>query len=208
MDTVYEGTWYFGANSYIAGQVVGEYLAEMVKKNWGGQIDAIVGVYYVGGGEVVMDRVTGAVDALKSDSGLSLPGDDKIYIFDAGSSDQTLTAKQTATDFLTANPDLRHIVFATHNDETGLGVYAGIEASGRQSDCYLISTGGDTPYHEAVRRGAGDVWIASAAFSPELYGDQVIPMAIDILEGKDVPMEVFLNHFPITPYNLDEFYPE
>jgi len=206
MDTIYEGTWYFGANGYIAGQKAGEYLAPLIEEQWDGQVDAFVGIYYMGGGVISSERVTGALEALQA-SGVDFPDEDNVYFFDAGASDQTMNAMQLVRDFLTANPDLRHIVFSTHNDEVGLGVFSGIEAAGRQEHALVVSTGGDTPYHEAVRRGAGDVWVASTAFAPETYGAQVIPMAIAILEGQDVPMEVYLEHFVITPFNLEELYP-
>lgn len=208
MDTVYEGTYYFGANSYIAGEVLGEYMASVIKDKWGGQIDAFVGISYQGGGDVVMDRVKGCQDYLMKAEGITMPDAANLFMFDAGASDQTVKAKQTVTDFLTAHPDMKHIVFTAHNDETGAGIFAGIEASGREADCFVGSTGGDTPYQEHVRKGGGDVWIASSAFAPEKYGAQVIPMAIDILEGKEVPMNTYLDHFVITKENMDQYYPQ
>ncbi len=208
MDTIYEGTYYFGANSYIAGQVLGEYLATQVADRWDGQIDAIVGCWYQGGGDIVKDRVVGAEDALKAAEGITLPDDDMIFEVDAGASDQAATLKAYATDFLTAHPDLHHVIFLANNDESGAGLFAGIELAGREADCFIGTTGGDTPFQDHIRAGGGDVWLASTSFAPEKYGEQVIPMAIDILEGKDVPMEVFMNHFVITKDNIDEYYPQ
>ena len=208
MDTIYEGTYYFGANSYTAGQVLGEYMAEVIKDKWGGKVDAFVGAYYLAGGDIVKDRVTGAIDYLKEAEGIEWPADDLVFIFDAGSSEQTVKCKQLATDFLTAHPDMKHVVFSAHNDESGAGLFAGIEASAREADCLVGSCGGDTPFRDHLKAGGGDVWIASSAFAPEKYGSQVIPMAIDILEGKDVPMEVYLNHFVINKDNVKEYYPE
>lgn len=208
MDTVYEGAYYFGANSYEAGQVLGEYMSGLIIERWGGKIDAFVGLYYLAGGDIVMDRVKGCEDYLKGVKEIEFPGDDMNFLFDAGSADQTVIAKQTTTDFLTAHPDLKHIVFVTHNDESGAGVFAGIEVSGREADSMLGSTGGDTPFHDHIRAGGGDVWVASSAFAPEKYGAQVIPMAIDILEGKDVPMMVYLEHFVLNKDNLYEYYPK
>ena len=206
MDTIYEGTYYFGANSYVAGEVAGEYLAQKIKENWGGDLDAFVGMYYMGGGDIVADRVIGCIDKLKT-SGINMPDDDMILILDAGASDQAQTARKIVTDFLTEHPDFQHVAFAANNDETGVGIFAGIEMSNRLENCYAVTTGGDTPFREHLQGGGGDSWICSTAFTPELYGEQVIPMAIDILEGKDVPMEVFLNHFPLTKDNVLEYYP-
>lgn len=207
MDTEYEGGYYFGANSYNAGKVLGEYLAERVKTDWGGQLDAIVGCWYQGGGDIVKDRVVGAVDALKAASGITMPADNMIIEVDAGASDQAATLKTYAQDFLTAHPDLHHVIFLANNDESGVGLFAGVELAGREADCFIGTTGGDTPFQEHIRAGGGDCWVGSTSFAPELYGDSVIPMAIDILEGKDVPTNVYMEHFVITADNIDEYYP-
>lgn len=171
MDTVYEGTYYFGANSYLAGKVLGEYLAERVISDWDGQIDAIVGCWYQGGGDIVKDRVVGAVDALKAAEGVILPANDMIFEVDAGASDQAATLKAYATDFLTAHPDLKHVIFLANNDESGAGLFAGIELAGRETDCFIGTTGGDTPFQDHIRAGGGDCWVGSTSFAPEKYGN-------------------------------------
>jgi ribose transport system substrate-binding protein len=207
MDTVYEGGWYFGANSYNAGKVLGEYLAQRVVSDWGGQLDAIVGCWYQGGGDIVKDRVVGAVDALKAASGVTMPADDMIYEVDAGASDQAVTLKTYAQDFLTAHPDLHHVIFLANNDESGAGLFAGVQLAGREADCFIGTTGGDTPFQDHIRAGGGDCWVGSTSFAPEKYGEYVIPMAVDILEGKDVPLMAYMEHFVITAENIDEYYP-
>ncbi len=208
MDTVYEGAYYFGVDGYSAGEVLGEYAEGVIKDRWDGEVEALVGIYYVGGGDLVLDRVLGFKDYLKEKAAdLDMPDEDMEFVFDAGADEQTLDARDTITDFLTANPDLSKVLVVTHNDETGAGVFAGVELSGREDDVLLFSHGGDTPFHEHLRGGGGDVWVSSVAYAPETYGSQVIPMAIDILEGKDVPEFVFLDHFALHEGNIDEHYP-
>ncbi len=208
MDTVYEDTYYFGVDGYKAGEVLAEYAESVIKDRWDGKVEALVGIYYVGGGDLVLDRVLGFKDYLKEKAtGIDMPDEDMEFIFDAGADEQTLDARDTITDFLTANPGLNNVLVITHNDETGAGVFAGVELSGREDDVLLFSHGGDTPFHDHLRGGGGDVWVSSVAYAPETYGSQVIPMAIDILEGKDVPLFVFLDHFPLHEGNIDEYYP-
>jgi len=209
MDTVYEGTYYFGTNSYEAGRVLAERAVKDIKEVWDGEVEALVGLCYMGGGDVVLDRVTGFYDYLDEEAAdISLPDESNRFEFDVGAGEQVLVGRDTITDFLTAHPDLHKILVVAHNDETGSGAFAGVELSGREDDVMIFSHGGDTPFHEHVRGGGGDVWIASVSYAPETYGSQVIPMAIDILEGKDVPMNVYLNHFTLDKDNLDEYYPE
>lgn len=208
MDTVYDGAYYFGANSHEAGVLIGKHLGECAKDKFGGQVDAVVAMYYMGGGDVVADRANGAFEGLEAVEGITLPGEDMYFMFDIGASDQTANCKTTTQDFLTAHPELEHVVFISSNDESGAGIFAGVEAVGRQDNCLIGSVGADTPFQDHIRQGGGDVWVGSTAFTPEKYGDGVIPMAIDIIDGKEVPEEVYVEHFVITKDNLDEYYPE
>jgi ribose transport system substrate-binding protein len=148
------------------------------------------------------------VDALKAASGVTMPADDMIIEVDAGASDQAATLKTYAQDFLTAHPDLHHVIFLANNDESGAGLFAGVQLSGREADCFIGTTGGDTPFQDHIRAGGGNCWVGSTSFAPEKYGEYVIPMAIDILEGKDVPLMVYMEHFVITADNIDEYYPQ
>jgi len=208
MDTEYDGAYYFGANSYTAGKVLGEYMATRVISDWGGKIDAINGCWYQGGGQIVKDRVVGAEDALKAATGVTMPAADMIIDVDAGASDQAATLKAYAQDFLTAHPDMHHVIFLANNDESGGGLFAGVQSAGREADCFIGTTGGDTPFRDHVKQYGADCWVGSTSFAPEKYGDYVIPMAINILQGVTVPDHMYMDHFVLTADNMKQYYPE
>jgi ribose transport system substrate-binding protein len=49
--------------------------------------------------------------------------------------------------------------------------------------------------------------IGSVGFFPERYGEGLVSLALDIVQGKEVPPAVFMKHTLITRQNVDNFYP-
>jgi ribose transport system substrate-binding protein len=79
---------------------------------------------------------------------------------------------------------------------------------GKKENFFIVSHGADTPFIENMRKGKGDVWLGSVAYTPERYGEFIIPWLKDILDGKDVPRIMNPKHFVVTADNIDEYYPE
>jgi ribose transport system substrate-binding protein len=56
-------------------------------------------------------------------------------------------------------------------------------------------------------RKSNSCLIGSVAYFPERYGEQLIPLALDILTQRvQVPNAVFIKHQLITPGNLKQHY--
>ena len=49
--------------------------------------------------------------------------------------------------------------------------------------------------------------IGSVAYFPEKYGEAIMALALDKLNGKEVPPATFVRHQLITIDNIDAFYP-
>jgi hypothetical protein len=49
--------------------------------------------------------------------------------------------------------------------------------------------------------------VGSVAYFPERYGDELIPLALSILQKRPTPPAVFIEHQLITPANVGLFYP-
>lgn len=207
-DYIVEGAYYFGANQYQAGVVLGRYLAEQVKERWDGQLDAMIFAACYQCGELLIQRMDGILDGYKE----TFPNfpDDMVFRFENNNptSQQTPNTRQIVTDFYTAHPDMTHIVVATNNDEGGLGALSAVETMGKEENFLIVSHGGDTPFQEKIRAGKGDLWIGSVAYMPERYGEFMVPWLKDILDGKDVPREMSPEHFVLTADNIDQYYPE
>jgi len=59
----------------------------------------------------------------------------------------------------------------------------------------------------AELRRPGTRLIGSVAYFPERYGDELIPLALNILRQKPVPAAIFVKHQLLTPRNVDLVYP-
>jgi ribose transport system substrate-binding protein len=49
--------------------------------------------------------------------------------------------------------------------------------------------------------------VGSVAYFPERYGEAVLSLAVDKLQGKVIPSATFVRHQMITSKNVDSFYP-
>jgi ribose transport system substrate-binding protein len=50
--------------------------------------------------------------------------------------------------------------------------------------------------------------VGSVAYFPERYGESLIPLAIDIIQGKATPPAIFVKHQLVARDNLKRIYPE
>ncbi len=208
-DYVVPGAYYFGANQYQAGVVLGRFLADQVKRKWGGKLDAMIFAACYQCGELLIKRMDGILDGYK-ETYKNFP-DNMVFRFENNNptTQQPMNTQRIVTDFVTAHPNLNHMVVATNNDEGGMGALAAVETMGKQANFFVISHGGDTPFQEKARAGKGDVWIGSVAYMPERYGEFMVPWLKDILEKKpNVPNEMSPQHFVLTKDNLDKYYPK
>lgn len=208
-DYIVPGAYYFGANQYEAGVVLGRFLAEQVKKKWAGKVDAMIFAACYQCGELLIKRMDGIRDGYK-ETYKDFP-DNMVFRFENNNptTQQTINTQRIVTDFYTAHPAMTHIVVATNNDEGGMGGLAAVETMGKQDNFFVISHGGDTPFQDKIRAGKGDVWIGSVAYMPERYGEYMIPWLMDILQKKpNVPKEMSPKHFVLTKDNIDKYYPK
>lgn len=60
---------------------------------------------------------------------------------------------------------------------------------------------------DEMMRRPGTRLIGSVAYFPERYGAQLIQLALNILEQRQTPPPIFVNHQLITPQNVDSIYP-
>ena len=56
-------------------------------------------------------------------------------------------------------------------------------------------------------RRPGTRLIGTVAYFPERYGEELIPLALGLLENKPVPPATFVKHQLLTPKNVNLIYP-
>jgi ribose transport system substrate-binding protein len=207
IDVLYTGAtgaegYFFGANNQMAGEVCGEGLAVAIKKNWGGEVDMYLAFFNSENGDLVRLRLAGMVDGMRK-AGIQISDDQVEFIeMGGGGSDTTLVANRKMTDWLTAHPDLRHIAVGTVNTETGQGVFSAVQTADRDSDVFLATNNNGMQTLAAFELGE-NCWLGGSAYYPTKYGEYIIPMALDILAGKDVPRIMTMEHQFLTRNEID-----
>jgi ribose transport system substrate-binding protein len=198
-----EQAWFFGANNPMAGEVAGKGLAKAIKAQWGGQVDALVLFFNSENGDLVKKRLTGMAVGMRA-AGISLP-ESKVQLIDmgGGGSDTTLVGNQKMTDWLTAHPTLHHIAVGTVNTETGQGVFSAVQSANRDKDVLLATNNNGMQTLAAWALGK-NCWLGGTAYYPTKYGDYIIPLCIDILNGKNPAKIQTMQHEFLTRNEIDK----
>jgi ribose transport system substrate-binding protein len=195
--------WFFGANNQMAGEVAGQGLAKAIKSKWSGKVDTLLLFFNSENGDLVKKRLSGMYDGMKA-SGIGLAAN-KVEFIDmgGGGSDTTLAANQKMTDWLTAHPTLHHIAVGTVNTETGQGVFSAVQAANRDKDVLLATNNNGKQTMNAFALGDNS-WLGGTAYYPTKYGDYIIPLAIDIVNGKNPAKIQTMKHEFLTRADLDK----
>ncbi len=204
IDIPMPGATFFGANNYQAGYLAGEGAGNYAKEHWGGRVDKVLSIELPQSGEVVMQRSRGMWEGIQAV--VDVPGEDIIHLDGKETQD---TARQVACDALQGIPDAEYLIVTAVNDEMALGGLAAVETCGsetNQKNYIAVGQSADEAAQAAMRE-EGSHFAGSTAYFPERYGDYVVPALIRLMNGEDLPSEIFMEHVFINLDNLNEYYP-
>lgn len=195
------GAIFFGADNYRAGMIGGRALGRWAKENWNGQVEALLLLELPIAGPLPQLRITGTIAGLAQ----VLPGMDTramTHLDGKGEFEHSLDAVRK---YLRRTPPKRTLIAAV-NDPMALGALRAFEEAGRNHLCAVMGQNAIRAAREELRR-AGTRLIGSVAYFPERYGEELVPLALAILQKKPVPSSVFVKHDLITPKNVGLIYP-
>lgn len=92
------------------------------------------------------------------------------------------------------------------NDPSCLGALRAFEEAGREEHCLAVGQNTSIEARRELRRPHSRL-VGSVSYFPEQYGEAVISLALDKLQGKDIPPATFVKHQLITKENVDSIYP-
>jgi ribose transport system substrate-binding protein len=193
---------FMGANNSYAGFVVGESVGQQLQAENGCTYDLVITLESPQVGQVNEDRTMGMLDGLSSVCG-EIPADKLQRLGVGGTTDLAL---EQVTNALPTIPSGGTLVVMSLNDDMALGALAAARTAGRESELRIGAQGADPSAWQEI--ACNPVWLADAAYFPERYGRTLIPAMIDILDGKEVPTELFTPHIAVTKDNITELYPE
>lgn len=204
IDIPHPGATFFGADNEYAGKLAGEYMAELAKEEWNGEVDCLLLVDQMASGELPRKRILGSIPPLEE----AIPGFTEDQVFFVEGKQDAATAQQVVSDFLSAHPDWHHILIGALQDDGFRGACAAVEVAGREDDVLAVGQN-ENFFVEYARANPEENFVRGAVgYFLTDYGKWLAPAVKDKLDGKDVPENVYVEHQVITRENLDELFPE
>jgi ribose transport system substrate-binding protein len=195
------GAVFFGADNYRAGMIGGRALGRWAKENWGGKVEALLLLELPIAGPLPQLRITGTVAGLTQ----VLPGAETYSVIHLDGKGEFEHSLDAVRKYLRRTPPKRTLVAAV-NDPMALGALRAFEEAGRSHLCAVMGQNAIRAAREELRR-SGTRLIGSVAYFPERYGEELMTLALAILQKKPVPSSVFVQHELITPKNVGLVYP-
>lgn len=199
IDIPLPGATYFGVDNYHAGRIGGEAIAQAIRERWDGRVDYVIALEVPRSGPAVAARVQGQIDAiaervpLRSEQVLHLDSENTYGV-----------AYRRTQDALSRIPVGNRLAVIGINDGTVRGAIAALAQSGHIGHAVAVSQGADRLALEELRRPHTPL-VGAVVFAPETYGERAIPLALDILAGKEVPPAVYQQHRLIRPDHEQDY---
>ena len=204
VDIAHEGAVYFGADNYGVGPIVGEYLGNLVKEEWG-EADCVL---------IVEDSISGVDVLARTDNILDgyrkvFPDypEDQVFKVDGGA--DTTSAQSVVADFLMAHPDFTLNAVCPAHVTYRLGASAAIETAGREADCLMVSQGeyDYLDYLETTPEAPDwEVYRASLVYDFQNYGKYCFEILDKMVAGEATEEAYYPDHYMIDRSNvMDHF---
>ena len=195
------GAVYFGANNYQAGLIAGRALGRWAKEHWDGAVEQVLLLGLPIAGPLPALRITGIQDGLRAEMP-RIESTPAMHLDGKGDFDQILAVMRRA---VRRNPRKRTLV-GTVNDMCALAALRAFEEAGAGELCAVVGQNAIRDARNELRRPCTRL-IGTVAYFPERYGDELIPLALSLLEGKLVPPATFVKHQLLTQKNVNLIYP-
>jgi ribose transport system substrate-binding protein len=194
-------TIYFGVDNCQAGLAAGRHLARWAEQNWKGQVDEILLIGSTRAGSLPEARLTGSLLGIREI--LPNSADAKVSILDGNWRQED--SRAAVSRHLSATTATRILVSAI-NDPSAVGALEGFKDCGRVEHCSVVGQNCSIEARLEMRKPNSRL-IGSVAYFPERYGEQLIALALDILNHRiPVPRAVFIKHQLLTPGSLKQHY--
>lgn len=205
IDIAHPGAIFFGADNARAGELAGETAGEWIKENWNGEVEYVVLITQPDAGESVAPRVGMFPTGLRN-VGVTI---DDSNIFEIDGKNDSTTQQSLFAAFLQAHPDAKKVAVATIDDTAGNAVYSAAEIAGRADQVVVVSQNATADFVEPMYACNGETnWIASIGYFPHRYGEWICPIIEDLIAGKEMEENYYIDHLAIDWNNIQEYYPQ
>ena len=197
----------YTADNTLAGQIAGKALSEFASQTWADQsVVAVIAGDLGDPAAYLPQRVQGIIDGLHK----SLPN---MTITRLDTSGNPVRVDGLLSKFLASQPKTK-VLIATLDDPTSLAAKGAIERTARLGDCIIVSQGLDHSVHggandkkEIDPNNRGSVILGSVAYYVDHYGYEVLPLAMKMLDGEQIPARTTTRHILVSAKNVFTEYP-
>jgi len=197
----------YAADNLLAGQIAGKALGEFAKQNWADQtVVAVIAGDLADPAAYLSRRVQGIIEGMHK----NLPD---VTMTRLDTSGNPVRVDGLLSKLLASQPRTKVLV-ATLDDPTALAAKGAIERAGRVGDCIMISQGLDHSVHgganekkEIDPNNRGSVILGSVAYYVDRYGYEVLPLAVKMLDGEQIPARTTTRHILVSAKNVFTEYP-
>jgi ABC-type sugar transport system substrate-binding protein len=197
----------YTADDTLAGQIAGKALSDFANQTWADQtVVAVIAGDLADPAAYLPQRVQGIIDGLHK----SLPD---MTIARLDTSGNPVRVDGLLSKFLSSQPRTK-VLIATLDDPTALAAKGAIERTARMGDCIIVSQGLDHSVHggandkkEIDPNNRGSVILGSVAYYVDRYGYEVLPLAMKMLDGEQIPERTTTRHTLVSAKNVFTEYP-
>ena len=197
----------YTADNTLAGQIAGKALGDFANNTWADQtVVAVIAGDLADPAAYLPQRVQGIIDGLHK----SLPD---MTIARLDTSGNPVRVDGLLSKFLSSQPRTK-VLIATLDDPTALAAKGAIERTARNGDCIIVSQGLDHSVHggandkkEIDPNNRGSVILGSVAYFVDRYGYEVLPLAMKMLDGEQIPARTTTRHILVSAKNVFTEYP-
>lgn len=203
-DGPHPGCHSFGPDNFEASRAAGRFLGQFAVDQGWDPADTELIVLWTPGVQVMEDRRDGSIQGVKD---IFAVPDENIHTDIPHETFEDVLAN--VTSWVTANPDAQNVLCFGHSDQPGVSCALALEAGGFLGRAAAASLGASTEALVDLRDRTDEesIFKATISFFPERYGQYLVPMMVDRLEGREVPDHVSPAVEPVTRANVLELYP-
>jgi ribose transport system substrate-binding protein len=200
LDVPHPQTLYYGANNGQAGMIAGRHLARWAETHWQGNVDELLLLQEPKAGHVPNSRIVGSVLGV-IERLVWLSASQVKMLPTNGHYENALALTR---NYLRRTRSER-IIVAAINDPCALGALQAFRDADREEHCAIVGHNVSPDVHAELSKKDSRL-IGSVGFFPERYGEDVIPLALEVLAGRRVSRVTFVRHEMITSSNLHSYY--
>jgi ribose transport system substrate-binding protein len=192
------GATYFGVDNYRAGHMAGVALGKWLRQHWEGQFDQLVILDEPRAGALPAARIQGQLDGLQSILGL-VPQAKQVVRHSGNTRETSLQVMKTV---LASLPKTSRTAVLCFNDDAAIGALEAARDLHLEERIAIVGQGADRRVREELSQPGCRI-IGSTTYSPEKYGEKLIPLALRILRGESVPPAVYVEHTFVSAFSKE-----